>query len=277
MGDMNRVIEGPCASEGWTKLTALGAKTINHLVVPDGVHSIDEIRVTATALVQTDAKGCLLGISLRGGAIPNTPYDFLVGGLTNGTVTTSGARAVHMRPFLKKCGIMVKPGQPLEVYGAMITGSDCGTVEFQVEVSWSKAAGKKRYSEIRYASCATLDTDADMTLDGDSDTLNDFDWPADVSRIVSYIPAVGGITLATATGGTAQVKLEGGLVEGDQVLVAGGHSALNTTNGMGGFIYETEEIETNIPVTKQGKTMGVAQAGGVDWGTPYIGISLECE
>ena len=277
MGDMNRVIEGPCASEGWTKLTALGSKTINHLVVPDGVHSIDEIRVTATALVQTDAKGCLLGISLRGGAIPNTPYDFLAGGMTMGKITTSGARGVHMRPFLKQCGVAVKPGQPLEVWGSMITDSDCGTVEFQVEVSWSKAGGKKRYSEIRYAVCAALDTEYNMTLDGESDTVNDFDWPADVTKIISYVPAVGGGTLATATGGTAQVELDGGLVDGNQVLTAGGHSALSTTDGAGAWVYETEEIRTNMVVTKQGKTMGIAQMGGVDWGGVFIGISMECE
>lgn len=277
MGDMNRVIEGPVADEGWVKLTALGAKTINHLVVPDGVHSIEEIRVTATALVQTDAKGALLGISLRGNAIPNTPYDFLVGGVTTGTVTTSGARTVHMRPFLKPCGITVKPGQPLEVYGGMITGADMGTVEFQVEVLWSKAAGKKRYSEIRYASCPTLDTGVAMELDGDSEAAVGFDFAADVSRIIAYIPAVGGITIATATGGTAQIKLEGGLVDGDQFLAAGGSSQLDTTDGLGGDIYQTEEIRTNLAVTKQGNMAAIAEQGGVDWGTPYIGLSVEVE
>ncbi len=278
MGSIHKVIEGACASSNsWTQLTTLGPQTLNYIVVPDGYTCVKKISVTLAMSTQTDAKGCLGALKLEGGAMVHMPYEFVVGGVTMGTKTTSGGQVRHMKPFIKHADLVVKPNQPLYVYGSQVTGADAGTLEFSVECEFTRGGGRKSYSMVRYGSVASLDTKTAMTTDPAGTSIADVQVPADCSRITTLTPALGAIGLGTATGGTALIRIEGAIPAGPQVFTGGGHGALITTDGIACGIFETQEIPADLGVTPNGRLLLYGEQCGVDWGTVYVGCALTFE
>lgn len=272
-----KLIEGPCAGVSWTQLTALGARTINSIPVPEGMSCLELLDVAFAQGVQTDAKGGLVGIRLSGNAMMHTPYEFLVGGFTNGTKTTSGGHRQVMRPFRKMAGLQVKPENELIVEACVISGSDPGTTEVMVNPKFVPGGGKKRYSIIRYGSEASVDTETAMDLNAESASKTDYPIPKDVKELIGVIPAVGGICLATASGGGSHYRFKSGLKDGPFVIGGPAWSALNTDPGICAGIIESLDIPMHKAVQPAGILEVTAEQNGTDWGTVYLGLSAEFE
>ena len=277
MGGIHRCIEGALTGVAYADLTALGAKTITHLIVPDGMTCLDELRITMSQLIQTDQKGGLLAVRLSGGALVHSPYEFFVCGFTNGTAVTSGGHVQHMEPFVKKCGLIVRPGQPLVVEGCVASGSDPGTTEVAIEAKWAASGGTKKYSFARYGSEAALDTETAMDLTAESVAATDILFPSDVSECIGVVMAVGGICLATATGGGSHYRFKSGFSKGPFVLGGPAWSSLATNPGICSGIIESVDIPMHKAISKNALCEITAEQNGVDWGTVYLGVSVEVQ
>ena len=237
-----------------------------------------ELWATVCSSTATDAKGALQAIRLYGDGMKYTPFEMFVGGVTHGTKTTSGGHCQHVPPLKIPLNVSVNPGQAIYVDGSQVTGADAGTTEVAVTLVFTQGGGRKRYSYIREAvAIATTDTAYEMTLDGAGATVNGFRVPMDVSHITGMIPVIGGITLNTESGGTIGIKMKGALPDGEQKIIAGGGSSLNTDPALNSGWYETEYIPTDIALSPGGIVQIYAAEGGGDWGTMYAGLTLVVE
>jgi len=269
--------EGPVtAADTYTVLTTVGPDTRGSVIVPSDCHSIKQIWGSYHTSTQTNAKGALAAVKLDGAGVAGVgKYETLLGGYTNATITTSGGQVQEFKSFIIETNLAVTPGQELWVYGAMVTSSDAGTLEVQVGLVFDQGQGEKRYSFIRQGDCGTLDTKTGLNLDAEGATKNNIVIPSGCTHIVSMIPALGGITLATATGGTAMIRLEGGMTDGNMQFAVGGSGALVTTTGESSGYFLTDQIKTDITLASGGQISVFGVQSGVDWGTPVIGIAVE--
>ena len=263
--------EGDVATAGaYSKLTLVGPETRNAMIVPDGMHSLKQI-TGVFHFDTTDAEGGVCYIKLSGLKYGN--YETALGGHTNGTAVGNGAEAHMMRPMVIKTNLAVTPGAEVWLEGTIKGTATAGSVN--VEIAWDAAEGEKRYGFIRHAQVAAPGTKTAANADAVSSTAYAIKIPSDAVCISSMIPVLGGIALATASGGIAMVKLEGGLPDGDFMLTAGGHSGLATTAGLCAGYYEVDQIQTNVKVSP-GSTMQVyCDTKGTDWGTTEVGIAIE--
>ncbi len=269
--------EGPCPTAYlYTALTTVGPETRGSVIVPADAHSIKEIWGSYHISTSTDAKGAVVAVKLQGAGVAGLGmYETLLGGFTNGTKTTSGAQVQEFKSLIIKTNLVVNPGQELWVYGNMVTTADAGTVDVQVGLVFDTGQGDKRFSFIRFNDCATLDAKTGLTLDAEGNTKGNIVIQPGMNHIVSMIPAVGGITTTTATGGTAFIRLEGGLIDGNMQFAVGGSGALITTTGFGSGYFLTEQIPTDIALAPGGQMSVFGIQCGVDWLTPCIGVAFE--
>lgn len=269
--------EGPCATAYlYTALQTVGPETRGSIIVPAGCHSIKEIWGSYHISTQTNAKGALVAVKLQGAGVAGVGvYETLLGGFTNGTITTSGGQVQEFKSLIIKTNLAVNPGQELWVYGNQVTSSDAGTVEVQIGLTFDQGQGDKRFSFIRFNDCAALDTKTGLTLDAEGNTKGNIVVQAGMNHIVSMIPALGGVIASTTTGGTAFIRLEGGLIDGNMQFGVGGSGELITTTGLGAGYFLTEQIPTDITLTSGGQVSVFGIQDGVDWGTPAIGLAIE--
>ncbi len=269
--------EGPCATAYlYTALQTVGPETRGSIIVPADCHSIKEIWGSYHISTGTDIKGAVVAVKLQGAGVAGVGvYETLLGGYTNGTKTTSGGQVQEFKSLVIKTNLAVNPGQELWIYGNQVTTAVAGTVEVQVGLVFDTGQGDKRFSFIRFNDCGTLDTKTGLTLDAEGNTKGNIVVQAGMNHIVSMIPALGGIALATATGGTAFARLEGGLIDGNMQFAVGGSAALITTTGFGAGYFLTEQIVTDITLAPGGQVSVFGVQSGVDWGTPCIGVAFE--
>jgi hypothetical protein len=264
-------------SYSWTSLTKRGAETVGDVLVPPGATRIAEIWVSLSSSVWTDTKGAIIAAKLKGGGLPGVDYEFVCGGLTVGAVTTEGAQHRNMKARIIKTNLAVKAGSAITVQGAQITDSDMGTPHLAIGLVFDSGGGSKRNSYLRFGIMASLTTKYPLTLDAVGATVNSIPLPGSAKRITNVISAVGGVTLATATGGVALTRLEGGGLEESQVMVSGAHAALNTTEGVNSGLFQVDAVYVDLPV-KGGSQLSISgEQLGTDWGTPQMATSVEVE
>ena len=265
--------EAPCPTVNtWAALTQCGSQgTLNAFSVPARHNSIKELWFTFTEPVPTDAAGGVFAVKLSGAGLRYGDQFFVIGGVGR-EETGSSASAESMVPVKFAVNIAVNPGGEIWAYGAQY-GTDSGTPEVALTVVWSKESAPERYYDIRMASCAALDTDTLLNVRVDT-TLGNIAPPPQCKHIYSVFGAWGGVTLATATGGTAYVRIRNGIKQGEQVFAAGAHGALSTTTGVSGGYTRATQIPCEIELTGGPMTPYGCQSG-VDWGTPYIAVGVE--
>ena len=263
--------EGDIAAAGtYSKLLKVGPETRNAVIIKKGHHSIKEI-VAVVHCDATDVEGAIFAVKLTG--LKYGEYETLIGGHTDGTAVGNGADAKIMRPMVIKTNLAVDPGAQVWIHATAIgtkTAASCN-----VELVTDTSQGEKRYGMIRCVQIATPGTKTAMINDAVSATAYDIKIPVDATHISSVIPVMGGITLATASGGIGVVFLEGGLPDGDCSFTAGGHCGLATTAGLVAGYYEVDQIRTNIAVSPGSSMQPQGDLKGTDWGTVEIGVALE--
>lgn len=265
--------EGPCGTVNvWAALSQCGSQgTLNAFTVPAGYNSIKELWFTFTDGVPNDSAGAVFCAKLSGSGLKYGEQFFVIGGLGK-EETGSSATADAMTPVKFAVNVAVNPGGEIWAYGAQY-GTDTGTPEVAVTAVWSKDGAPERYYVIRMGSPTALDTDTLLNVQVDT-TLGNIAVPPQCRKIYSVFSAVGGIMLATATGGTAMIRLRNGIKEGEQVFGAGAHGALSTTTGVSGSYYLAQQTQCELNLTGSPIVPYGAQSG-VDWGTPYVGVGLE--
>ena len=263
--------EGDIAAAGtYSKLTKVGPETRNAFTVPAGHHSIKEI-VGVIHADSTDAEGAIFAVRITG--IEHGPYETFLGGHTDGTAVGNGADAKIMNPMVIKTNIKVTPGAKVWAEATAIGTKTAASVN--VELVFDRSQGEKLYGIIRCDQLAGVGTKTKCDDDAESSTAYDIKIPVDATHISSVIPVMGGITLATASGGIGCVFLEGGLPDGDCSFTCGGASALATTAGLVAGYYESDQIRTNITVSPGSSMVAWVDNKGTDWGTIEMGVALE--
>ena len=267
---MHDLREGDIAAAGtYSKLLKVGPETRNAIIVPKGMHSIKEINGVFHS-DSTDVEGAIIAVKITGLA---QEYETFLGGHTDGTAVGNGADCKIMRPMKIKTNLAVTPGAQLWVLATAIGTKTATSVN--VELTFDASQGEKRYGFIRCCQIASPGTKTWCANDAESSTAYDIKIPVDATHISSLIPVMGGITLATASGGIGVIFIEGGMPDGDMSLTAGGHSGLATTAGLIAGYYEPDQIQTNVKVSP-GSSMNVwGDLKGTDWGTIEIGCAIE--
>lgn len=122
-------------------------------------------------------------------------------------------------------------------------------------------------TDMREATCGTVDSFTKLTGDGQGGTLQDITVPL-WARSIKHIAATAGIDGAAGTGNVL-VKLSGATVHGDQILAMGSHANIGTTVAIAAGLMQ---YDVDIPV-QPGKSLEIygAFAGG-DTGTPELGV-----
>jgi len=265
--------EGPLATANvWGALTQCASQgTLNALSVPARHNSIKELWVTFTEDGPTDSAGGIMCLKLSGGGLKYGEQYFVVGGQGR-EETGSSAGTDGMTPVKFKVNIAVIPGGEIWVFGAQY-GTDMGTPELAVTAVYSKEAAPERYYVARMLACGTLDTDTLLTTLVDT-ALGAITVPPTCHKIYSVMGVQGGITLATATGGTGMVRLRNGIKEGEQSFGIGAQASLSTTTGVSGGYSFAKQTFCDLNLTG-GPISPYGCQSGVDWGTPVVGVGLE--
>ena len=263
--------EGDIVAAGtYNKLLKVGPETRNAIVVPKNMHSIKEI-IGNFHSDSTDVEGGLIAVKLTG--LAHGEYETFLGGHTDGTAVGNGADAKIMRPMKIVTNLAVTPGQSLWVHATAVGTKTATSVN--VEVVFDPSKGEKRYGFIRCDQLTDTGTKTKCDDDAESSTAYDIKIPVDATHISSVIPVMGGISLATASGGIGVIFLEGGLPDGDCCFTCGGHSGLATTAGLVAGYYESDQIRTNITVSPGSSMVVYVDNKGTDWGTNELGVALE--
>jgi len=260
------------AASAWTNLTTVGPETRNAVTVPSWANSIKQIN-GIMHFDATDADGCITAVRLVGLKYGN--YDTYLGGWTAGTAVVNGADASCMRTTFINTNLAVTPGADIWIQSAHVGVATAGSTN--VELVFDAAEGEKRYGFIRCGVVAAVGAKAlaQVEIATGTATAGGIKIPSDVKRISSMIPVLGGNTIATASGGVANVRLEGALPDGDFGMTCGGHSGLATTAGLCAGYYESEQIRTDVAVSPGGMLNVYTEATGTTWGNSVIGIAIE--
>ena len=263
--------EGDIAAAGtYSKLTLVGPETRNAVIVPKGKHSIKQI-VGVAHFDATDADGATCAVKITGLKYGN--YETVLCGWTAGTAAGNAGEAKVMNAMTINTNLAVEPGAELWVESTMIGTATAGSAN--VELVFDDTQGEKRYGYIRYVSIAAPGTKTAANSDATTATAYGIKIPSDAVRISSMIPFTSSVSLATASGGIAVLKLEGGLPDGDFYMTAGGHCGLATTAGLCSGYYEADQIETNVLVSPGSNLQVYGETKGTDWGTALVGIAIE--
>lgn len=124
-------------------------------------------------------------------------------------------------------------------------------------------------TDMREATCATVDTFTKLTGDGQGGTLQDMTVPT-WAKSIKHIAATAGIDGA-AGAGNILVKLAGATQHGDQILAMMGHENIGTTVGLAQCV---AQYDVDIPVVP-GKALEIYGCyAGADTGTPELGVTV---
>lgn len=266
--------EGPSATVNvWASLTTCGSQgTVNAITVPGGMNSIQELRVVFCEPVPADTSGGIMCVRLTGPGLKYGDQTFVCGGLGR-EETGSSSYTDGMVPVVLKVQIAVNSGSDVWVQFGQY-GTDDGTPELAATLVFTENSAPERYYRSRMAACGTLDSETFLTAEMDQ-TLNAFNIPSTAKKIYSIITTWGGIELATATGGTGFVRLRGGIKQGEQTMCAGACANLSTTTGVSGGYKFAVQVPTDLDLIPGGQILAYGVQDGVDWGTPYFGVTLE--
>ena len=269
--------EGPATAAGraYAKLTTVGPETRNAIVVPPGMHSIKEI-TTSSHFDALDASGGVIAVKLDGLAFGS--YETAMAGFTAGTEAGDGGDARYCRPTTLKTNLAVTPGAEIWVSAAVMGITTFPTAsEAVVELAFDSGQGEKRYGVIRMNfACPTVATKYAANSDATTDTAYGIKIPSDAKHITNIVPICSGITVATAAGGCAFARLEGGLPDGDFGLTLGGCSTYVATAGLSGAGYfEPDIIPCDIKVSPGGYIQVYVESTGTTWQTPFLGVAIE--
>src|SRR5437879_433163 len=134
------------------------------------------------------------------------------------------------------------------------------------------------YKRRRATMSAAVNTPTPVNLDTDGNTAGGVQVPANATRISQIIVSLSASIVAVASSGVSvALKLTGdGLADGQQEIDVGG--VREDTTSTGGFkAIPPNVIDTNINVVA-GNTVNIAYVmGGVDPGSPEIGVTLVFE
>ena len=264
--------EGPCtALSTWTRLVTVGPETRNAVVVPDGCHSIKEIW-GSHHVAATDATGYIAGVRLSGLKFGN--YETAFGGFTAGTLATDAASKDFMKSMIIKTNLAVVPGAEIWIEGCMIGGLDAGTIELLVGLVFDTAEGEKRYSFIRWVA-PTINVKTAAVNDATTATAFGIKIPSDARRITNIVPVLGGISIATVSGASANVRLEGGLPDGDFGMTCGGSATLAGTAGVCAGYFNADVVPTDVKVSPGGILNVYSEVIGTVWTNAYVGVAIE--
>ena len=236
------------------------------------MHSIKQI-VGVTHHIAADAEGYISAIRLTGLKWGN--YETAIGGMTSGKLAgAAGGSALCMKPTVINTNLAVVPGAEMWVEAAQIGTATAASTN--VEICFDAAEGEKRYGFIRHLLTATANAKAMANSDVTSTTAYGIKVPSDARRITSMIPLLGGtVAAATAVGGLANVRLEGGLPDGDFGLTCGGFAGLASTAAQQMGYFEPDQIQTNVRVSPGSIIQVYTECVATDWGAPNIGIAIE--
>jgi len=265
--------EGPMAAANvWVALTQCGSQgALNAFSVPARHNSIKELWFTFTEPVPADSAGGIVCVKLSGGGLRYGEQYFVIGGQGREETGNSGA-ADGMVPVKFKVNIAVISGGEIWAYGAQY-GTDSGTPEVAVTAVWSKESAPERYYVARMLAAGALDTDTLLTTLVDT-VLGAIAISPSCHKIYSVFGVQGGITLATATGGTGMIRLRNGIKEGEQSFCVGAQASLSTTTGVSGGYSFAKQTMCDLNLTG-GPISPYGCQSGVDWGTPVFGVGLE--
>lgn len=267
--------EGPFGTVNtWAALSTLGSSgTVNSIVVPAGMNSIQEIWGAFCEPVPNDTSGAVICVKLSGAGLVYGEQRFILGGMGREETGNSGYSS-GITPTKLQVQIAVKPGAEIWIYGAQY-GTDSGTPEAAVGMVFSEQSAPERYNFTRMAACAALDTDVILGADVDVATAGPIQLPGTCRHIYSITTATHGICLVGATGGTSFVRLRGALKNGELVMTAGAMGCLSTTTGVSGGYMKAVQVPTSVEVVGGGQITCYGCQSGVDWGTPYVAVCLE--
>jgi len=264
--------EGPCATlSTLTRLTTVGPETRNAIVVPEGMHSIKQIW-GAHHVAATNATGYLAAFRLSGLKYGN--YDGFIGGYTAGTLVGNAGERKDMKAIVINTNLAVDPGAEIWVEGAQAGGLDAGTPEVMIGLVFDAAQGEKRYGFVRWVA-PTINTKTAAINDIMTATAFGIKIPSDARHITNLTPALGGISIATVSGATANVRLEGGMPDGDFGLSCGGDSVLATTAGLCAGYFEGDPIPTDVALSPGSILNVYAETIGTVWTNAYVGVAIE--
>jgi hypothetical protein len=255
----------------FTRLITVGPETRNSITVPDGCHSIKEIWGWHHS-IGVNARGYIMAFRLTGLKYGN--YDGGLGGYTGGTLVGNAGEAKYMKSLVIKTNLAVDPGAEIWVYGCEASGASTCSPEAGIGLVFSTEQGEKRYGFFRWVA-PTINTKTLAINDGDTATARGIKIPSDAKRITSIIPQLGGISIATVSGATANIRLEGGLPDGDFGFTAGADTVLASTAAVCAGYFRTSQTLTDVKVSS-GATLNVySEVIGTVWTNAYVGVAIE--
>lgn len=255
----------------YTRLVTVGPETRNSITVPDGCHSIKEIWGWHHS-IGVNARGYIMAFKLSGLKYGN--YEGGLGGYTGGTLVGNAGEAKAMKSLIIKTNIAVDPGAEIWIEAAEATGASTCTPEAGIGLAFDTSQGEKRYGFFRWVA-PTVNTKTLAINDATTVTARGIKIPSDARRITSIIPQLGGISIATVSGATANIRLEGGLPDGDFGFTAGADTVLATTAAVCAGYFKSEQTLTDVKVSP-GATLNVyAETIGTVWTNAYVGVALE--
>jgi len=264
--------EGPTSAVSvYTRLVTVGPETRNAVVVPDGCHSIKEIWGWHHS-IGVNARGYIMAFKLSGLKYGN--YEGGLGGYTGGTLVGNAGEAKYMKSLVIKTNLAVTPGAEIWIEAAEATGASTCTPEAGIGLVFDASEGEKRYGFFRWVA-PTVNTKTLAINDATTTTARGIKIPSDAKRITSITPQLGGISIATVSGATANIRLEGGMTDGDFGFTVGASTVLASTAGVCAGYFEQEQTLTDVKVSP-GATLNVyAETIGTVWTNAYVGVAIE--
>jgi len=264
--------EGPCAAlSTLTRLTTVGPETRNAVTVPSDCHSIKQIWGWHHN-AGTDATGYVMGFRLSGLRYGN--YDGAIGGWTAGTTVGNAGERKTMESLIINTNLAVMPGAEIWIEGCQVGGLDSGSPEAGIGLVFDQSEGEKRYGFVRWVA-PTINVKTAAINDLTTATAFGIKIPSDAKHITSLCPVLGGISIATVSGAAANVRLEGGMPDGDFGMTCGGDSALATTAGRCTGYFVTQQVPTDVKLSPGSILNVYAEVVGTTWTNAYVGIAIE--
>lgn len=270
--------EGPLATaNAWGNLTTFGGATLNQVQVPKGYQSVKEIWMTHHINGgATDTTGCVVLGRLKGDAIVNGPQDFVVGAWGNEQTGNSGIAKGYMVRKIP-VDIKLKDNSNFWLQGMQFTNSDCGTPEVSLTAVLTKAGSEGKLYRIRNVSNGSaVDTEYQLTNDAETTSVGAMSVPPGMNAITGITAAFGGLTIATASGGTTLGRIKGDVEEGEQVFGVSGIANLSTTTGVTDIFAPATYIPTCLKVKDGGHLRLYMEQTGVAVPTTFqLAMGLE--
>lgn len=255
----------------YTKLITIGPETRNAVEVPNGCFSIKQIWGWHHS-IGVNARGYIMAFRLSGLKYGN--YEGAIGGYTGGTLVGNAGEAKYMKSLVINTNLAVEPGSEVWIEACEASGASTCSPEAGIGLVFDTAQGEKRYGFFRWVA-PTINTKTQAINDANTVTARGIKIPSDAKRITSIIPQLGGISIATVSGATANVRLEGGLPDGDFGFTCGASTVLASTAGVCAGYFRTKQVQTDVRVSPGGTLNVYAEVIGTTWTNAYVGCAIE--